>query len=140
MMADFSRTEYEGLLYSLPERYTEISASTLRLYANSASTALVRGSVYFHNGLELSVFEYVDLADGEILDYSYSIFDGEERLCWFDPQPHPEDPDLAPTFPHHKHEAPDIKRNRRPAPGISFRVPNLLTLIADCIEFGKARN
>nr|MBC8450537.1 hypothetical protein [Chloroflexota bacterium] len=30
----------------------------------------------------------------------------------YDPQPHPENPDLASTFPHHHHEPPDIKHNR----------------------------
>ena len=33
-------------------------------------------------------------------------------------------------------EPPDIKHNRRPAPGISFRVPNLPILIDDCIALG----
>ena len=55
----------------------------------------------------------------------------------YDPQPHPENPDLASTFPHHHHEPPDIKHNRRPAPGISFQAPNLPTLIADCIALGE---
>lgn len=136
-MPAFSRADYESLLYTLAERHPEISASTLRLYANSATTALVRGSVYFHNRLELRVFEFLDLTDGELLNYSYTVFRGEERIRWYDPQPHPELLELAATFPHHRHEPPDIKHNRRPAPGISFRAPNLPTLIADCIELGE---
>lgn len=43
---------------------------------------------------------------------------------------------LQATFPHHRHEPPDIKHNRRPAPGISFQAPNLPTLIKDCVELG----
>lgn len=136
-MPGLSRTDYESLLYSLVERYPEISASTLRLYNNSATTALVRGSVHFHNGLELKVFEYLDLTDGEILDYSYSVFRGEGKIRWYDPQPHPELSELASTFPHHRHEPPDIKHNRKPAPGITFGAPNLPALIADCIELGQ---
>ncbi|MCK8600487.1 toxin-antitoxin system TumE family protein [Desulfoferrobacter suflitae] len=132
-MPAFSRQEYESLLYSLVERHPEVSASTLRLYSSSPTTALVRGSVHFHSGIELRVFEYLDLTDGEIFDYSYSVFRGEERVCWYDPQPHAENPVLAPTFPHHRHEPPHIKHNRRPAPGITFQAPNLPTLIADCI-------
>ncbi len=98
-MPDFSRAGYENLLYSLAERYPEISSSTLRLYNNSATTAFVRGSLYFHNKLELRVAE---------------------------------------TFPHHFHDPPDIKHNRRAAHGITFTVPNLPTLIADCIQLGQA--
>ena len=136
-MAGFSRADYESRLYSLAEQYPEIASTSLRLYTNSATTALVRGSVYFCNGLELRVFEYLDFTDGEILDYSYTIFRGQERVRWYDPQPHPELFELAPTFPHHRHEPPDIKHNRRPAPGITFQAPNLPALIADCVELGK---
>ncbi len=135
-MPDFSRAEYEILLYTLTERYPGVSASTVRLYTNSATTAFVRGSVHFHNGLELRVFEYLDLTDGEIFDYSYTVLRGEEKIRWYDPQPHPDIPDLAATFPHHRHEPPDIKHNRKPAPGLTFHVPNLPTLIADCVELG----
>ena len=136
-MPDFSRADYETLLYTLTERYPGVSVSTVRLYTNSATTALVRGSVHFHSGLELRLFEYLDLTDGEIFDYSYTVLRGEEKVRWYDPQPHPEDPELASTFPHHRHEPPDIKHNRKPAPGVTFSAPNLPTLIADCDELGK---
>jgi len=88
--------------------------------------------------LELRVFEYLDFSDGEILDYRYAILRGEESIRWYDSQPHPEIPRLASTFPHHLHEPPDIKHNRKPAPGITFQAPNLPTLIADCITLGES--
>jgi hypothetical protein len=135
-MSSFTRAEYEKLLYTLTERYSEIASSTLRLYTHSATTAFVRGIVQFRNGLELRVFEYLDLTDGELLNYSYEIFRGETKIRWYDSQPHPEDPLLQPTFPHHYHAAPDIKHHRLPAPGISSTVPNLPTLIADCLALG----
>jgi len=136
MMAAFSRSSYETLLYTLAEHYPALSESTLRLYPNSRTTAIVRGSVFFANGLELRVFEYLDLSDGEILDYSYAIYRGEKKIRWYDPQPHPDRPELAATFPHHYHEEPGIKLNRRPAPGISFDAPNLPGLIKDCLRLG----
>ena len=132
------RTDYESLIYTLVEHYPTLSASTLRLYANSATTGLVRGSLHFHNGLELRVFEYLDLTDGEILDYSYTVLRGDTNISWYDPQPHPENPDLTATFPHHRHLPPDIKHNRQIAPGISFHAPNLPTLISDCEALGQA--
>lgn len=133
-MTAFSRAEYEALLYSLPERYPEVASATLRLFTHSATTAFVRGSVYFKNSLELRVFEYLDLTDGELLDYSYTVFRGGERVRWYDPQPHSEIAELQATFPHHRHEPPGIKHNRCPAPGIGFQAPNLPTLIADCVQ------
>ena len=130
------RDAYERFIYSLPAAHPEIQSSTLHLYANSPTTCFVRGSIWFRNGLELRVFEYLDFSDGELLSYQYTVFRGQERICWYDPQPHPENPELASTFPHHLHEPPDIKHNRKPAPGISFQAPNLPTLIADCIALG----
>jgi hypothetical protein len=135
-MVAFSRSNYETTLYTLTERCPGVRESTLRLYPNSRTTALVRGSVFFKNGLELRVFEYLDLSDGEIFDYSYVVYRGEQKMRWYDPQPHPENADLAETFPHHYHEEPDIKRNRKPARGISFTAPNVLELIEVCAKIG----
>jgi len=135
-MAAFSRSSYETLLYTLAEQFAEVRASTLRLYPNARTTAIVRGSVFFENGLELRVFEYLDLSDGEILDYSYTIYRGEKKIRWYDPQPHPENQELASTFPHHFHEEPAIKQNRKPAPGISFDSPNLPALVEVCAGLG----
>lgn len=135
-MSTFSRPEYERLLYTLPDQYPEILTCSLRLYTNGPTTAFVRGNVHFRNGLELRVFEYLDLSDGKFLDYSYTVFSQGERVRWYDPQPHPENSDLATTFPHHRHEPPDIKHNRVPAPGISFDAPNLPQVIADCVALG----
>jgi len=129
-----TRSEYEQLIYSLPYQSSEIRSSSLRLYTRSSDVAVMRGSLYFQNGLELRIFEVLDFVAACISDYSYTVLRGEERVRWYDPQPHPEVPELRSTFPHHCHESPDIKHNRRPAPGISFTAPNLATLIADCIE------
>lgn len=131
-MSGFSRSNYEALLYALVEHYPEVRESTLRLYPNSKTTAIVRGSVFFKNRLELRVFEYLDITDGEIFDYAYTVYMGEQKICWYDPQPHPENADLSSTFPHHFHEEPDIKHNRKPAPGITFNAPNLPALMDAC--------
>ena len=139
-MSGFSRTEYERLLYSLTQSYSQIRSSSIHLYTVSSMVGLVKGSVWFQNGLELRVHEVIDLLDGEIQDYSYTVFYGAERVRWYDPQPHPDNPILASTFPHHRHEPPDIKHNRKPAPGINFQAPNLPTLIADCTTLGESLN
>lgn len=137
-MAIPTRAQCEAIVYGLTQEYPgQIRASTLRLFSKSALVAKVEGEVEFVNGLILRVQEYLDFKNARILDYSYTIYRGEEKIRWYDPQPHPENPALASTFPHHRHEPPAIKDNRRPAPGISFAAPNLPTLIADCEELGK---
>ncbi len=135
-MAFPPREAYDRLIYSLTDSFPEVASSSLHLYPNSSTTCFVRGSVWFRSGLELRVVEYLDLSDGELLAYSYTVFQGEERICWYDPQPHPEIPELSSTFPHHCHKLPNIKHNWHPAPGISFAEPNLSTLIAEiaCID------
>jgi hypothetical protein len=68
-MAFPPRDGYERFIYSLPVAHPEIQSSTLHLYANSPTTCFVRGSIWFRNGLELGVFEYLDFLDGELLNY-----------------------------------------------------------------------
>lgn len=130
-----TRAEYEALVYSLPQVYPAITSSTLRLYSTSALTAIVEGEVNLNNGLSLRVFEVLDFKAGQIRQYSYTVYRGAEKIRWYDPQPHPEVAALAATFPHHFHEAPDIKHHRLPAPGISFTTPNVVTLIAEVLAF-----
>ena len=101
-----SRAEYEHLIYTLPYSHPDVVSSSLRLFTVSGGTAMVRGSVYFRNGLELRVVEVVDFVAGHISDYGYTIFRGPERICWYDPQAHPEIAELRATFPHHRHEPP----------------------------------
>jgi hypothetical protein len=137
-MAFPPRGAYERYLYTLPDAHPGILSSTLHLFTNSPAICFVRGSILFRNGLELRVFEYLDLADSELLDYRYAFLRGGEPIRWYDAQPHPEIPELASTFPHHLHEPPNIKHNRKPAPGIAFHAPNLPTLIADCIALGES--
>jgi hypothetical protein len=136
-MAFPSRSEYEELIYGLLDSHPNVVSSTLHLYSSSALTAIVQGSLILRNGLEIRVVEALDFKAGRIRGYSYTVFRGDERIRWYDPQPHLENPDLAETFPHHLHEPPDIKHNRKPAPGISFTEPNLPTLIADCIALSN---
>ena len=139
-MAPFSRTSYEQYLYSLPEHNPAIRSSSLRLFTIGRNVGMLRGSLWFATEIELRIQELLDLSDGEILEYSYTVFFQGERIRWYDPQPHPENEELQKTFPHHRHEPPDIKHNRCPAPGISFQAPNLPTLIDDCILLGAMQS
>lgn len=63
--------------------------------------------------------------------YGYEVWQNDDKLYWYGSQPHPNDPTLTSTHPHHKHVPPNIKRNRIPAPTMSFERPNLSTLIEE---------
>ena len=75
--------------------------------------------------------EELDFDAGVIASYGYEVYRGTERLFWYDDFPHPEDASLASTFPHHKHVPPDIRRNRIPAPNLSFERPNLPVIVTE---------
>jgi hypothetical protein len=68
---------------------------------------------------------------GRIVSYGYEIWRAGEKLFWYDSQPHPDDPELADSDPHHKHLPPDIKHHRVPAPELMFTQPNLPFLIRE---------
>ena len=132
-----SRVEYEHFIYTIVEAHPAVERSTLHFFTTSATAGLLKGALWFRNGFELRVAEVIDFAAGEILDYSYTVYTGGEKFRWYDPQPHPEDSALAESYPHHMHELPDIKRNRKPALDIGFDKPNLPTLIEHIAAVGS---
>ncbi len=94
---------------------------------------MIAGEVQFAHGYRLTVSEIVDFADDRfaITRYGYEGWQGNQKLYWYDSQPHPGNPALALNHPHHKHVPPDIKHNRIPAPELRFDQPNLPFLIRE---------
>jgi hypothetical protein len=123
--------EYCQLVAGLPDRFSSIRASTLAVYTIGPSIAETAGQLTFDAGYVLDVWELLDLANGSIRSYSYELNCAEERVWWYDPTEHPNDPTLESSYPHHKHVLPDIKHNRIPAPETSFTRPNLPVLIQE---------
>lgn len=114
-----------------------IVSSTVTAWSDSPFTGIAEGEVFFENGLRLRLREEIDFEEGIIISYGYEVYRGDERLYWYDDFPHPNDPTLASTMPHHKHVPPDIKHHRIPAPGISFDRPNLPLLLREIEEVGS---
>ena len=128
-LADFQT--YGALIYTLQERYPTIQNSMLVLATIGPTLAKLEGQVTFAGDVVLDVWELVDFAARRIRSYSYEIYQAGEKIAWYDPFEHPHIPELASTYPHHKHILPDIKHHRVPASGISFEQPNLPTLIQE---------
>ena len=103
--------------------------SSVRVWSDSPYTGVAEGEVHCAGGIWLRMREELDFDAQLITAYGYEFYRGTERLCWYDDFPHPQDPALAATFPHHQHVPPDIRHNRIPAPEMSFGVPNLPFLV-----------
>lgn len=114
-----------------------VKRSTLSVWSDSPYSGIVEGEVFFANGIWLRLREELDFDAAMITSYGYEMYRREKRLYWYDDFPHPNDPVLSATFPHHKHVPPDIKRNRIPAPDMSFTRPNLAVLIQEAEELAK---
>ena len=80
-----------------------------------------------------SIVDKLDEISGKIDDIKKDddTEDEQDKLYWYDSQPHPHDPTLANNHPHHKHVPPDIKHNRILAPELSFTKTNLPFLIQE---------
>ena len=156
-----TRTQYERLIYTLPSRYPSIRLSTLVLAPPGLDVARLTGLVALGDDCVLCVYELLNFGQGIIEAYRYEVsrcrpaftesplpeaaeycrasYPDKDKLYWYDSWPHPNDPTLASTHPHHKHVPPDtwtgsvqrIKRHRIPAPGLSFTHPNLPFLIEE---------
>ncbi len=131
-----SSEDYELFLYSLCDQYSSIRHSTVVLIRRGATLARVSGELHFDHEFRLAIRERLicDRLPFMIDAYGYEIWRGSEKLCWYDAQPHPNDPDLQRTHPHHKHVPPDIKHHRIPAENMSFQRPNLPELIREVEE------
>jgi hypothetical protein len=125
----------------LQDDYRSIQRSTLVVIRQASDVATVEEDLFFPNDLRLCVLEIVrfDQTPPQIPRYGYEVCRRDEKLYWYDSQPHPADPTLAATHPHHKHIHPDpstgsgqsIKHHRIPAPELSFTEPNLPFLIQE---------
>ena len=125
--------DYELFLYSLPNLFPAIRRSTITFVRLGTSLARIAGELFFDHDIRIVVRErFVYHRLPGLLDwYGYEVWRGDEKLYWYDPQPHPNDPKLQSTHPHHKHVPPDLKHNRIPAPGLNFDRPNLPLIIAE---------
>lgn len=128
--------DYELFLYTLTEQFPSVRSSTVVFIRRGATLARVAGELYFEHNLRLVVRERILYQRLPIVIdwYGYEVWQGVEKLYWYDSQPHPDDPTLASTHPHHKHIPPDIKHNRIPASNMSFTHPNLPVLIQEVEE------
>jgi hypothetical protein len=131
--------DYELFIYTLTTQYAAVRRSTITFVRLGASLARVSGELHFDRDLRLVVRERIvyNRLPAVIDGYGYEVWRGSEKLYWYDSQPHPTEPILASTHPHHKHIPPDIKHNRVPAPGYSFTEPNLPRLIEELQQLLK---
>jgi hypothetical protein len=132
-----SLNEYSRYIAELFSQ-SNVKSSTVAVWSDSHYTGVAEGEVVFVSGLRLRMREEVDFDAGIIISYGYEVYRGEERLYWYDDFPHPNDPTLALTFPHHKHIPPDIKHHRIPATEIGYNRPNLPAIINEIEEIGKS--
>jgi hypothetical protein len=136
-----SLREYETFVYTLQQQFPQIQQSTLVVAQRGRLYAELSGEVVLSGGYRLAVYERLTWDTGPVAieGYSYDVWFGNEKLFWYDSQPHPGDRALASTDPHHKHIPPDIKHHRIPAPGLTFVPPNLPYLLRE-IESLKLAN
>jgi hypothetical protein len=135
-----SPEDYELFLYTLADEFDSVRSSAMAFVRRGSTLARVAGEIGFDHEIRLVIRERIlyDRLPAVIDEYGYEAWKGEEKLYWYDSQPHPGDENLQSTHPHHKHVPPDIKHNRIPAPGMSFDQPNIPALIEEIEELIEA--
>ena len=124
---------YSRYVAELTDRF-EVERSTIIVWSISKYMGIAEGEIFIRGGYRLRIREEIDFAEGVIVSYGYEAYRGDERMYWYDDFPHPSDPTLAETHPHHKHIPPNIKRHRVPAPNMKFERPNLAELLREIEE------
>jgi len=151
-----SPSVYAAFIYGLADRFPSIQRSTLIYVASGSLFGRVEGRVVFAGDVVLCVQEFLNFELNVIEGYGYEVsrslvdlegqgapgtdeycrasYPNKDKLYWYDSFPHPKDPSLASTDPHHKHVPPDIKHHRIPAPDLSFTRPNLPFLVEEIVR------
>jgi len=98
-----SLRDYEEFIYTLPQQFASIAHSTLVVVRRGARMVTVSGEIIFPESYRLVVKERLTSDAGPLVltRYGYEVWRGGEKLYWYDSQPHPNDPTLAATTPHH---------------------------------------
>ncbi len=146
-----SPRDYALFIHTLSEHFVSMEGSTLVYIPHGARVGKVAGMIHFPNHIVLCVLEILNFELQVIESYSYEVsrhlqplaelpdateycragYPHKKKLYWYDSFPHPNDPTLASTHPHHKHIHPDIKNHRIPATDLTFTAPNLPFLIRE---------
>jgi hypothetical protein len=132
-----SPEDYELFLYTITEQFPVVYRSTVTFIRVGATLARVAGELFLDGSVRIVVRERLvyNRLPLTIEWYGYEVWKDEEKLYWYDSQPHPNDLALQSSYPHHKHIAPDIKHNRIPAPEMSFSQPNIPVLIENASKY-----
>ena len=125
--------DYELFLYTITEQFSSVKSSNVVLIRRGSTLARIMGELYFEKEFRLVMRERIlyNPPPAVIDGYGYEVWQGADKLYWYDSQPHSNVLDLASTHPHHKHIPPNIKRNRIPAQNMSFERANLPVLILE---------
>jgi len=124
-----SYKEYVKFLSTLLGKFDAIQDVEFSAYLTSATKGTGSGKITFDRNIVLAFNEQINFKQKQLAKYGYVVYQADEKLYCYDSQPHPDDPFLAVTHPHHKHIPPDIKHHRIPAPGLSFDRSNLEFII-----------
>ena len=128
-----SLRDYEEYVYTLQQTFPSVKSSSLVVIRRGQLVARLQGELNFAQGYRVTINERLTQEiNGLVIEsYGYELWHNADKISWYDSQPHPNDPTLASSHPHHKHIPPNIKRNRIPAPQMSFERPNLPVLIQE---------
>jgi hypothetical protein len=133
-----SLRDYEEFVYMLQQSFPAIQSSSLVVIRRGKRVAILQGEITFAYGYRVIIKERLSHDDAMVIEaYGYELWHNTEKIAWYDSQPHPDAPALATAHPHHKHIPPNIKRNRIPAPQMSFTQPNLPVLIQEIEDLVK---
>jgi hypothetical protein len=121
---------YSRFMAELLDR-PDVIRSTINVWSASPYTGVAEGEVLFKGEVRLRIREEIDFDEKLITSYGYEVYKKGEKEYWYDDFPHPNDPELAYTYPHHKHVSPNIKENRIPAPNLNFSTPNIPFIIQE---------
>jgi hypothetical protein len=72
-----------------------VERSTVSVWSASPYSGVAEGEVVFRNGFRLRIREEIDFDAARLTSYGYEVYQGQEKLYWYDDFPHPHDPYIS---------------------------------------------
>lgn len=122
--------EYFAEVAEVIEQCPFAYSSTVTYDRRSTHEGFLRGEIYFVDGSQLHIREFV--STGDVLSrliYAYHFVDAASTLVFrYDNTPHHRKLNLR-TFPHHKHEGSESRVAASPAPTLSEVLQEISAII-----------
>ena len=118
MLPDYNT--YATFIYTLEARFSSIQKAQVNCFTTQYNTGMAKGVIYFSKDIRLGFIEHLNFSLGKITYYSYEVWQGDQKLYYYDSQEHPQRPDFDEYSPSPQAYSTGHQTPSHPRAGLEF--------------------